>query len=110
MVMDTIKSWFAEAGEGPEEQAIMREERETVAGILHNLPDKYREILYLYHYRQMSYSEIALLLEVPVKTVETRLYRGKKLLKEQWLEVNGHEFDPSERPHSGAVSKPQSDT
>jgi RNA polymerase sigma factor (sigma-70 family) len=109
-VMDTIRGWFAEAGQGPEEQAIKREEQETVTSILRSLPDKYRNILYLYHYRQMSYSEIALTLELPVKTVETRLYRGKKLLKDQWLEVNGHELDSSERPHTGAVSKPQSDT
>lgn len=108
-VLETVKGWFGESRNGPEEQTILKEERETVAGLLRSLPDKYREILYLFHYRQMSYGEIAQLLDIPVKTVETRLYRGKKILKDQWLEVNDLGHDSSGRPHAGAASKPQSD-
>lgn len=104
-VFETLKSWFGDPGEQPEEQAIRREERETVTGVLRRLPEKYRHILFLHHYRQMSCGEIAQLLELPVKTVETRLYRGKSLLKEQWLEVNAHEHPTSGRPNAGAVSK-----
>lgn len=86
-VLDTVKDWFAESRKGPEEQALLKEERETVAQLLRNLPEKYRDILYLQHYRQLSCAEIAHMTGLPLKTVETRLYRAKKLLKEQWLEV-----------------------
>lgn len=86
-VLDTVKDWFAESRKGPEEQALLKEERETVARLLRNLPEKYRDILYLQHYRQLSCAEIAHMTGLPLKTVETRLYRAKKLLKEQWLEV-----------------------
>lgn len=108
-VLDTIKGWMGDSREEPEAAAIRQEERESVASLLRSLPGKYRDILYLYHYRQMPYAAISQLLGIPVKTVETRLVRGKKLLREQWLEVNGLEHDPSERPHAGAVSKTQSD-
>lgn len=108
-VLDTVRNWFAEPRSGPEEQAILAEERETVVGMLRNLPDKYRVILFLHHYRQMSYSEIGELVGIPVKTVETRLYRGKKMLREQWLEVNGNEHESSGRSNAGAVPHPQAD-
>lgn len=108
-VLDTIKGWFAEEGNGPEEQVIAQEERQTVVSLLGKLPDKYRNVLYLYHYCQMSYNEIAGFEGIPVKTVETRLYRGKKLLKEQWLEVNRLDYEASGGSNAGKVSKPQSD-
>jgi RNA polymerase sigma factor (sigma-70 family) len=104
-MLDTVKGWFGEPGELPEEQAIRREKRETVVHILRCLPEKYRDILFLYHYRQLSCSEIAQLMELPVKTVETRLYRAKSMMKQQWQEVNAHECHPSGRPNAGAVSK-----
>jgi len=110
-VMDTLRGWFVEGSSElryqPEESAIRKEERETVVKLLLQLPERYRDILYLYHYRQLSYAEIAQLLELPLKTVETRLYRGKSLLKQQWLEVHGHEQQPSKGPNPGAVSKPE---
>lgn len=52
------------------------------------LPEKYRIVLSLYHFQQFSYQEISDILQVPVKTVETRLYRGKSMLKQKWLEVD----------------------
>lgn len=105
-VFDTVKGWFGDPKGQPEEQAILREERETVVRLLRQLPEKYREALFLYHYRQMSVAEIAQLLGLPARTVETRLYRGKSMLRTQWLEVYGIEQPTSGRPDAGAWSKP----
>lgn len=104
-VLDTVKGWLGDPAEQPEEQALVREERETVVSLLRQLPGKYREALFLYHYRQLTAPEIAQLLDLPVKTVETRLYRGKSLLKQQWLEVHESEHPTSGRPDAGALSK-----
>lgn len=46
-----------------------------------------REILMLREYEQLSYSEIAALLEIPVNTVRSRLFRAR-------LELKGH-LDPA---------------
>jgi RNA polymerase sigma-70 factor (ECF subfamily) len=42
----------------------------------------------LLYYHDMSYEEMAKILEVPVKTVETRLYRARRMLRER-LEKEG---------------------
>lgn len=109
-VLETLKGWFTDSREEPEAEAVRSEERQTVAGILAALPPKYREVLVLYHYRQMALSEVALLLQIPVKTAETRLYRGKQLLKERWLEVDQHEDSASQRRTARTVPEAKADS
>lgn len=104
-MLDTVKGWFADSGNQPEEQVLLREERESAVKALLRLPEKYRNILFLHLIRQMPCREISELLDLPVKTVETRLYRGKSLLKQQWQEGQSHEHQTSGRPNAGAVSK-----
>lgn len=53
-----------------------------------------REILMLREYEQLSYSDIADLLRIPVNTVRSRLFRSRLALK-NYLESN------SGRPHPG---------
>lgn len=109
-VLEAMKGWLGDSRQEPEAEAMRAEERETVAGLLGSLPLKYREVLYLYHYRQMSVAEAARLLQIPVRTAETRLYRGKQLLKERWLEVNGHERDAPQRKTVRSVSEAKADS
>jgi RNA polymerase sigma factor (sigma-70 family) len=94
-MLDKVKEWAGSRSEQPEAQAVLREERRTMQDLVAELPDKYRMVIYLYHFRQMSYQEIAQAMQLPVKTVETRLYRGKAMLKEKWLEVYGDEIHTS---------------
>jgi len=54
---------------------------------LEKLDSDDREILMLREYEQLSYSEIAALLETPVNTVRSRLFRAR-------LELRGH-LDPA---------------
>lgn len=100
--LDRMKDWIGSRSEQPEEQAVLREERRSVQDLVAELPEKYRIIITLYHFRQLSYQEIAEIMQIPVKTVETRLYRGKAMLKEKWLEVHGHEpFTPASQTAHG---------
>lgn len=50
---------------------------------INDLPEKYKTPLYLYHIKGYSYQEIANTLNIPKRTVETRIYRAKKILKEK---------------------------
>jgi RNA polymerase sigma-70 factor (ECF subfamily) len=52
------------------------------------LGDKYREIIDLYHYKHLSYREIADLLELPDGTVMNRLFRARRKLQTA-LEAQG---------------------
>jgi len=68
-------------GPGPEESVLKRESREAVKKALERLPDLYRLPLVMLHYQGLSYQEIATAMAIPEKTVATRLYRAKKMLK-----------------------------
>jgi RNA polymerase sigma-70 factor (ECF subfamily) len=52
--------------------------REAVDG----LEEIYRAVVVLLYDQQLSYEQIAEVLGVPVKTVETRLYRARRRLRE----------------------------
>ncbi len=57
------------------------EEKRAVRKALDGLHEKYRSVVVLLYFQKLSYEEIAEVLEMPLKTVETRLYRARKLLK-----------------------------
>lgn len=44
------------------------------------LPDRYREVVFLYYHQDMRLREIAQVLHIPVNTVSTRLRRARMLL------------------------------
>lgn len=48
--------------------------------LLAQLPDKYRQAITLFYLEQKSYEEVAALLGLPLGTVKTYLYRGKREL------------------------------
>ena len=83
----------------PEEYYERRETQELVRKAVAQLPEKYRLPLVLRYLEDMSYKEIAEHMELPVTTIETRLYRGKSLLQKrlQVLEKGGlvHEVSKS---------------
>ncbi|KQX51481.1 MULTISPECIES: RNA polymerase sigma factor [unclassified Paenibacillus] len=104
-LLDKMKGWFTDAREQPEEMAMLKDEQERMQALLSELPDKYRLIMYLFHYKQLSYQEMSEVTGLPMKTLETRLYRGKAILKEKWLEVNAHESQASGRHSVHAIPK-----
>jgi len=47
------------------------------------LPEEFREVIQLCDIEVFTYEEIANMVESPIGTVRSRLYRGRKLLREQ---------------------------
>lgn len=56
------------------------EQSETIRAV-HSLPVKYRTVITLHYYEDMSTAEIAQSLKIPQSTVTTRLSRGRAMLK-----------------------------
>jgi DNA-directed RNA polymerase specialized sigma24 family protein len=50
------------------------------------MPEKYANAVKSFYFESMSVKEIAGFYNLPEKTVETHLYRAKKLIKERWGE------------------------
>ncbi|MFD2629652.1 sigma-70 family RNA polymerase sigma factor [Oceanobacillus kapialis] len=73
-----------------EEQVVKDSEHEEMKNLIFSLPQKYREVIFLFYYKSFSLEEIAQLTELNLNTVKTRLSRGKKRLKSLMEEGNVH--------------------
>ncbi|NMA83006.1 MAG: sigma-70 family RNA polymerase sigma factor [Epulopiscium sp.] len=76
----------------PEEQYLQDEERRTVQGMLQKLPDMYRIPLILYHQQGLSYQEIADTIDEPLSKVKNRIFRARRMLKEELLAMKEGEL------------------
>lgn len=66
----------------PASEAAGNEEHQRVLGAITALPALYREPFVLRHLNGWSYAEIAEVMGMPVNSVETRLVRARRLLRE----------------------------
>ncbi len=83
-------------GASIEDEVVEKEQREAVRSLVRALPDKYREVVVLRYFQDLTYVDIGEILGLPARTVETRLYRAKKMLKdklENRLEKGGYGYD-----------------
>ena len=71
---------------GVENQIERKESIEKLNKVISNIPEKYANAIKAFYFKQMSVKEIARHYNLPEKTIETHLYRAKKLIKERWGE------------------------
>jgi RNA polymerase sigma-70 factor (ECF subfamily) len=80
---------IASPDDSPEDLALQADRRKQLHKAIQELPDDYREVVLLHHFHHLSYSQIAQRLDAPVRTIETRLYRARLLLKKVLTEAEG---------------------
>jgi RNA polymerase sigma-70 factor (ECF subfamily) len=72
-----------EAGTGSPEARLLRETlAPALQAALDNLPDAFREAVWLRDVEEFTYAEIAAMLEIPMGTVMSRISRGRRQLYE----------------------------
>jgi RNA polymerase sigma-70 factor (ECF subfamily) len=76
------------AKEEADDRSLKREMKELLETSLSDISPKYREVLVLYYYDELSYQEIADVLHIPTATVGVRIKRGKEALEK--MLVNNH--------------------
>jgi RNA polymerase sigma-70 factor (ECF subfamily) len=62
----------------PEKNVLARLGTETICAAINALPAEFRVVVTLADVEELTYEEIAQALEIPVGTVKSRLYRGRK--------------------------------
>lgn len=63
--------------ESVEQTVIQNAEDRRLASAVMNLPIKYREVIYLFYYEELSIKEIAMVIEVKENTIKTRLKKRR---------------------------------
>lgn len=64
------------------ESIVTRDDGRVLRGAIEKLDEKYREIVVLRYFEGKEYDEISDILEIPIGSVATRLYRAKAHLRE----------------------------
>lgn len=65
----------------PEDDMLLQEDKMQVAHMVDNLPLKYKEVVWLHYFAELSVNEIGVVLNCSANTVKTRLARGRKIAR-----------------------------
>jgi len=75
-----------ESGDNPLENILNNERDRMVASAINNLDNAHRDILLLRFYAGLSYDEIAVLLDIPLGTVKSRIFYAVKSCRDMLTE------------------------
>lgn len=83
---DKILDYIPSKSKQVEEEIIANSEENILTNAVMNLPLKYREVVFLHYYEELSLAEISKITAVNINTIKTRLKRAKELLKDKMIE------------------------
>ncbi len=66
---------------------LNNETKNIIKNYLSEMPEEYRMVITLRYYEELSYNEIADLMEKPLGTIKTDIYRAKAILKKKLKNV-----------------------
>ena len=78
-----LSSWFRKTVPLTDEITFDTPEKSEVYYAVQSLPSKYRTVIHLFYYEDMSVKEIADCLSMKESTVKSHLFRGRELLKKE---------------------------
>ncbi|WP_254178744.1 sigma-70 family RNA polymerase sigma factor [Cytobacillus oceanisediminis] len=76
----------------PEIELLSKDRKSQVEKMVLSLAPKYKEVIFLFYYKDFSIKEISSILKISANTVKTRLKRGRELLK-RLMEERGFEWE-----------------
>ena len=80
---------WRENGETPEQAAVRQHESNTMRRLIGELPPEFREVIVLREINDLSYRDIAVVIEAPIGTVMSRLARARGMLRDAWVAAEG---------------------
>jgi RNA polymerase sigma-70 factor (ECF subfamily) len=85
---DAAPLWQEEQA-SPETGTLRQWDAETIGRLVAELPNSFREAIVLREINDLSYSEIADVVGVPIGTVMSRLARARSMLRKAWIAEEG---------------------
>ena len=90
MIGEQVEIQLPDAGPQPDTVLQRKEAVDRLAEVIAELPPHYRLITLLRHDQQLSYEEIAEILELPLGTVKARIHRARNLVQQL---LKAHAYD-----------------
>lgn len=74
---------------GPEEMAIAKQKIQLMREVVEKLKPHYRNLVEMRYFRELSYEEIAVELDLPLGTVKAQLFRAREFLYDILKDAEG---------------------
>jgi RNA polymerase sigma-70 factor (ECF subfamily) len=81
---------MSEKASGPEPQIVQSEQEEMVQMLLDELAPEYRQAVVLRYWYELSYDEIAEMMDTTVSAIKSRLFRARRQLAEVGMAAGLH--------------------
>lgn len=78
---------------GPEELEFRKQTKQAIQEAMKELPARYASCLDLYFFYDMSHKDISFVLDIPVNTIKSHIFRAKKILRKNLENVIKHKGD-----------------
>jgi RNA polymerase sigma-70 factor, ECF subfamily len=73
--------------ESVEQTVLQKNDDDTLVSAVLSLPIKYREVIYLYYFKEVTIKEISNIIGIKQNTIKTRLRKAKELLRKRLEEI-----------------------
>ena len=80
---------WCEDADTPEQAMLRRHDSDTMRRLIGELPAEFREVIVLREINDLSYRDIATVIEAPIGTVMSRLARARAMLRDAWMAAEG---------------------
>lgn len=86
---EKVQPVWSEDDVTPEQMLVRRHDSDTMRRLIGTLPAEFKEVIVLREINDLSYRDIATVIDAPIGTVMSRLARGRKLLRDAWIASEG---------------------
>jgi RNA polymerase sigma-70 factor (ECF subfamily) len=93
----TLPDYADDDVDDPLEDIEKKELCGRVLEAVQKLPEKYREVFVLAHSGELTYAQMAEVLDVPITTMQVRLVRARQMIRNQVTGTSEHEVQENER-------------
>ena len=86
---DSFQFDIKDPDDNPDELMLRKQRKEYLSIAVQKLPEKYTRLVDLRYFKELSYEEVAVELELPLGTVKAQLFRARELLATELKYLEG---------------------